>query len=705
MPVIGNFISSHKGGTSGGGPSINPDFVFTVDTTNAGSAADTIVLPLLSGGTYSGTIDWGDTSTSSLSYANRSHTYAAGGTYTITISGDKLSGWQFANAGDKAKITEITNWGLFEFTEIRTFQGCSNMDVIATDAPTISTTSFLSNFYNTGITTPDWSAWDMTGVTTYELCFAYSSNFNGNIGNWVTAATANIKQMLQNCTSFNQDLSGWDTSGVTNAEAVLASATSFDSSVANWVLNGTWFRPFNGATAFTGIGVDTWDVSGMTSGQNLFVNCTSFNGDTSGWDTSALLTATNMFYNCDSYDQDMSSWDINQVTAFSGFMQNATGLSTANYDALLIAWDAQGAMSYSGTVNFGTSQYSCRGEAARTSLIAKWGGITDGGLNTSINCDFVSTWDTTQAGSASDTVVLPLLSGGTYSGTIDWGDSSTSSLSYGNRSHTYASGGTYTITISGTIEGWQFNNTGDKAKITDVSNFGDLTITTINAFLGCTNMTISATDAPIIATTNLTNFMANCSSVTTFEGVALMNTGSVTSFLNAFAGMTNFNQNMNGLDISSATSVSKMLKANPNFNNDGTSLDWSNTNNLNMREFMENTPYNGTIDFGQTVTDLGLTLYNNDAFDTSLAGLDITSLSYAFAFMQAATGMSTANYDATLIDWESQLQAAYPSGAGYPYTININFGGSQFTSGGAGETAKNSLVTNFGWTISDGGGI
>ena len=48
---------------------------------------------------------------------------------------------------------------------------------------------------------------------------------------------------------------------------------------------------------------------------------------------------------------------------------------------LLIAWDAQGAMSYSGTVNFGNSQYTLGGaaEAARTSLIAKWGGIIDGG--------------------------------------------------------------------------------------------------------------------------------------------------------------------------------------------------------------------------------------------------------------------------------------------------------------------------------------
>jgi len=56
-------------------------------------------------------------------------------------------------------------------------------------------------------------------------------------------------------------------------------------------------------------------------------------------------------------------------------------LSTANYDALLIAWDAQGAMSFSGTANFGGSRYTSGGaaEAARTSLISKWGGIIDGG--------------------------------------------------------------------------------------------------------------------------------------------------------------------------------------------------------------------------------------------------------------------------------------------------------------------------------------
>ena len=76
----------------------------------------------------------------------------------------------------------------------------------------------------------------------------------------------------------------------------------------------------------------------------------------------------------------MANWDINQVTDFTNFLLSA-GISTANYDATLIAWDAQGTMAFSGTVNFGSSQYTSGGaaESARTSLISKWGGITDGG--------------------------------------------------------------------------------------------------------------------------------------------------------------------------------------------------------------------------------------------------------------------------------------------------------------------------------------
>jgi hypothetical protein len=347
---------------SGGAPPVNLDFVSTWDTTKAGSASDTIVLPLLSGGTYSGTIDWGDTSTSVLSYANRSHTYASGGVYTITISGT-ISGFRFANGGDKLKIGNVSNWGNLTITTDQAFFGCTNLTATATDAPIISTATLSYTFYG-------------------------CSNFNGYVNGWDVSGVSNAERIFMLATSFNQDLNNWNTSSFTNISNMFTNAYAFNGSLANWNLS----------TSFNNSSINLWDVSNIQLFNNFFRE-TDFNQDISGWRLTSATRIDQMLYddayfnqdisnwgvslvtrmdyflfNGDAFDQDISGWDINQVSNFLSFMQSATGLSTANYDALLIAWDAQGAMSYSGTVNFGGAA-----DAARTSLISKWGGITDGG--------------------------------------------------------------------------------------------------------------------------------------------------------------------------------------------------------------------------------------------------------------------------------------------------------------------------------------
>jgi len=362
----------------------NLDFVIEVDTTQAGSASDTIVLALTSGGTFDGTIDWGDASTSDLTYANREHTYASGGTYTITISGDTFEGWQVAYSGDRMKFIDIQNWGFFTISNHRTFDHCENLDVTATDAPTITTTSFYCIFRNCdALTTPDFSNWDTSTVTSMQDAFWKCDLFNGNVDGWVHSNVTVLRRMFIMATSFNQDLSSWDVSGVTNWYEFLRGANAFDSSMEGWIVQGSFNELVFGIMAnFTGIGLDSWDTSGMTSFRKAFESTPSFNPDISGWDVSGVTNMQKTFQNCDVFDQDLSSWDINQVSDFSNFMGGTTQLSTANYDALLIAWDAQGVMSYSGTVNFGGSKYTSGGaaETARTSLITKWGGITDGGV-------------------------------------------------------------------------------------------------------------------------------------------------------------------------------------------------------------------------------------------------------------------------------------------------------------------------------------
>ena len=102
------------------------------------------------------------------------------------------------------------------------------------------------------------------------------------------------------------------------------------------------------------------------------------------------------------------------------------------------------------------------------------------------------------------------------------------------------------------------------------------------------------------------------------------------------------------------------------------------------------------------VTNIGRMFYTASSFDQNLDTWDITNISSMTNFL-FAIGLSTSNYDAILIGWEATLQAAYPSGTGYSANINVNFGSSEYTGGGAAATARASLISTFGWTISDGG--
>jgi hypothetical protein len=61
-----------------------------------------------------------------------------------------------------------------------------------------------------------------------------------------------------------------------------------------------------------------------------------------------------------------------------------------------------------------------------------------------------------------------------------------------------------------------------------------------------------------------------------------------------------------------------------------------------------------------------------------------------------SNGLSTTNYDLTLIGWDDQ---SVQSGE------QVDFGTSVFTLGGSAETARTNLINNDLWTINDGGGV
>jgi surface protein len=242
---------------------------------------------------------------------------------------------------------------------------------------------------------------------------------------------------------------------------------------------------------------------------------------------------------------------------------------------------------------------------------------------------------------------LPLTTSTGLNIVVDWGDASTSTITNhldAAVTHTYASPGTYSISITGTLPGFQFNNAGDKLKILNISSWGVLDITTNFAFRGCTNLTCSATDAPTITTTDLNQTFANC---TNFNGaIGNWDTSAVTNMEGMFSSATAFNQPLNW-DTSAVTNMFRMFRGATAFNQDISAWDVSQVSNFG--QFMANKTFS-----------------NYDA----------------------------ANLDAIYNVWSINPNMLQP-------TLTIDFGTIKYTA--AGQLGKDDLIFNYFWTVNDGG--
>jgi surface protein len=122
------------------------------------------------------------------------------------------------------------------------------------------------------------------------------------------------------------------------------------------------------------------------------------------------------------------------------------------------------------------------------------------------------------------------------------------------------------------------------------------------------------------------------------------------------------------------------------------------------RLFQDATEFNQDISNWDVsnVTNVGFMFYNATSFNQPIGNWDITNITseYNGYFMPGVT-LSAANYDNLLIGWAAKMLVAYPGGSGYSISPSWNFGNSVHTIGGDAETAKNTLVNTFNWTITD----
>ena len=311
---------------------------------------------------------------------------------------------------------------------------------------------------------------------------------------------------------------------------------------------------------------------------------------------------------------------------------------------------------------------------------------------------FITTWRTT---TTNETITIPTTGSG-YNYDISTSDGQTFSGISGSQAITFASAGDYDVSISGAFPRIYINNGVERAKIVDIKQWGNIAWSSLEgAFKGASNLQLTATDAPDLSNvTTLKEIFRNC---TIFNAnINHWDVSNVTDLTSAFYFTSSFNQPLNNWDVSNVTNMATSFRRSA-FNQD-LSI-WNTSSVTNFVNTFRESSYNGSGSSNWDVSNvIGVDrMFYQTPFNKNISGWDITGITFFNDFLKNSSALSTANYDAILIGWEATLQATYPNGSGYTPIISINFGGAEYTGGGAAATARASLISNFNWTITDGG--
>ncbi|WP_299114089.1 BspA family leucine-rich repeat surface protein [uncultured Winogradskyella sp.] len=590
---------------------ISEPFITTWNTDISGTSnSSSIIIPTFTGEVYNYTVLWGDGTLDEGLTGNATHEYATPGVYEVKIYGDfPRIDFNSSTSANRAKIIEVTNWGINEWTTMENaFFDCGNLNITALDVPNLSNAS-------------------------------------------------NLSSMFFNCTNFNSDINNWDVSNITNMQAMFYGCTNFN-------------QPLN-----------NWNVSNVTNMSGLFIFSSSFNQPLNNWDVSNVTNMNFMFNNAISFDQNLGEWDITSLD-FINSMFNGVKLSTENYDALLIGWATQevgeGPIPTDLEFNAGDSRY-CNGEAARTELMSTYSwGINDDGLDFSCNfLPFITKWIVENGQS----IIIPTTGTG-YNYYIDWGDGTIEENLTGDASHAYAIAGEYEVKIYGDFPRITFGYLGSvshRQMIREITQWGDIEWTSMEqAFFGCTNLNVTATDIPDLSqVTNAYAMFASCRSLTGNSSFNNWDVSNITNMEGMFAATDIFNQDIGNWNVSNVTNMSSMFLDCYFFNQDIGNWDVSNVTDMSSMFY---SVFNSSVIL---------------PFDQDLSNWDITSLENT-TLMFRNLALSTENYDALLIGWSTQEAGEGP----IPTGISFYPGLSYYCNGGS---ARTELMSTYGWGINDSG--
>ncbi len=562
---------------------------------------------------------------------------------------------------------DIGNWDVSKVESMtQMFLGAKsfNQDIGGWDVGNVE--YMLSMFFRAENFNQHIGDWDVSNVTSMDYMFAYAENFNQDIGNWDVSKVTRMLEMFRSAESFNQDINSWDVSKVIYMNRMFYDAKSFNQDISSWDISNVKNieEMFYGAESFNK-NIGNWDVSKITDMTGMFQNAKNFNQDISNWDVSNVTHMVDMFRNAESFNQDISSWDVSKVThmnnmfndaksfnqnlgnwelsnvmqvyAMFDMTENKTGLDCENFSKTIIGWASNPntrSIGFSWSNIITTEQEYSPDASVYKDLLNSKGWTMSGAVEGSCSIEdapkpFHTIWETEQT-----EINFPAIGKYIYQWYEDYNEENKSiGIVEDAQEFNLPNPGTYHIKVfpvKGENFAMHFNNSGSKENIIRISQWGDVKWSSFKeAFYGCNNLRVTATDIPDIELVEDMSFAFTNSGVVNIFNINLWDVSNVTNMHSMFADAKHFNANISSWDVSNVTRIDNMFNRAENFNANISSWDVSNVKRMNNI-------FNQASNFNQDLSNWDI---------SSIEPVGFNDISFA------SSGMNCENFSKTIQSW------------------------------------------------------